>query len=174
MTIRTVSTLALLTASVASKPMLAEHCNSVRAQIVDRSVPEGCTGPMKVCVAGTVKGNRGLNGTTYFVLDGVAAAPAVAAGFKSSTGTLVYTTRDGTLTVRETGIGKLSGRPSNGYGSAVQEVISGTGKFGGLTGILYITQKDVNGTFFSDVTGQLCAGGASGNNQPPKDAGSAR
>jgi len=154
------SIMTLLTMSIASNRMMAEHCDSVRAQIIDRSSPEGCTSPLKVCIAGKVKGNRGLNGTTYFVLDAVAAAPPAAAGFKSSTGTLVYTTMQGTLTVRETGIGKFSGQPSTGYGSAIQEVINGTGRFAGLTGILFISQKDVRGTFFSDVTGQLCAAAA--------------
>jgi hypothetical protein len=164
-----VSILALLAMSVAPNRMLAEHCDSVRAQIIDRSSPEGCISPLKVCIAGTVKGNRGLNGTTYFVLDGIADAPTTAAGFKSSTGTLVYTTKQGTLTVRETGTGKLSGHPSNGYGSGVQEVISGTGRFAGLTGILYISQKDVLGTFTSDVTGQLCTAAApTATNPTPK------
>ena len=150
------SILALLTMSVASNRMRAEHCDSIRAQIIDRSSSESCASPLKVCIAGKVKGNHGLNGTTYFVLDGVADAPPAAAGFKSSTGTLVYTTTQGALTVRETGIGKFSGHPSNGYGSAVQEVVGGTGRFTGLTGTLHISQKDVRGTFFSDVTGQLC------------------
>jgi hypothetical protein len=162
----TMSIMALLTITIAANRAMAERCDSVRAQIIDRSSPEGCTGPLKVCIAGKVKGNRGLNGTTYFVLEGVAAAPPAAAGFKSSTGTLVYTTTRGTLTVRETGIGKFSGQPSNGYGSAVQEVISGTGRFAGLTGTLYISQKDVLGTFTSDVTGQLCLAAAPAQKSP--------
>ncbi len=153
-----VSVLATMSMTVGCIRALGDQCSNVRAQIIDRSSPEGCTSPLKVCLAGTVKGNHGLTGTTYFVLDGVAPAPSAAAGFKSTTGTFIYTTKVGTLTVRETGSGKLSGHPSSGYGSGVQEVISGTGKFAGLYGILYVSQKDMLGTFFSDVRGQLCRG----------------
>jgi hypothetical protein len=153
-----VSVLVIMSLTFGCIPARADQCSNVRAQIIDRSSPEGCTSLLKVCLAGTVKGNHGLTGTTYFVLDGVAPAPSAATGFKSTTGTFIYTTRLGTLTVRETGSGKFSGHPSSGYGSGVQEVISGTGKFAGLYGILYVSQRDILGTFFSDVRGQLCSG----------------
>src|SRR5687767_8958087 len=47
------------------------NCREVRALIVDTSAPADCPSPYRFCAAGTVEGNRGLNGTTYFVLDGV-------------------------------------------------------------------------------------------------------
>ena len=146
----------VLFAPAAFGPMLYAQCRNVNALIVDSSAPDGCTSPYNFCAAGIVEGNRGLNGTTYFVLDGVAAGPSSAPGFGSTSGILVYTTHEGTLTVRETGIAKFSGHPSNGYGAAIEEVISGTGRFEGATGSLHVRQKDVNSVFYSKITGQLC------------------
>jgi hypothetical protein len=145
-----------LLAAIAAAPALYAQCKKVNALIIDSSAPNGCTSPFNFCAAGTVEGNRGLNGTTYFVLDGVAAGPATAPGFNSTSGILVYTTHEGTLTVRETGIAKFTGHPSNGYGAAIEEVISGTGRFEGATGTLHVRQKDVNSVFYSSITGQLC------------------
>jgi hypothetical protein len=146
----------VLVSGTASSALLADECKAVHAQITDASVPQGCTSPFKFCAAGTVEGDRGLNGTTYFVLDGVATDPTTAAGFSANSGVLVYTTHEGTLTVRETGITKFAGNPSNGYGSGIEEVLRGTGRFEGATGVFHISQKDVNGRFYTDVSGSLC------------------
>ena len=132
------------------------NCREVRALIVDTSAPADCPSPYRFCAAGTVEGNRGLNGTTYFVLDGVGTAPLTAPGFNVTTGLLTYTTPEGTLTVRETGMGKLTGNPSNGVLTSLQEIVSGTGKFAGATGTLYNAAVDINGVFYSDITGTLC------------------
>jgi hypothetical protein len=132
------------------------NCREVRALIVDTSAPVDCPSPYRFCAAGTVEGNRGLNGTTYFVLDGVGTAPVTAPGFNVTTGLLTYTTPEGTLTVRETGMGKLVGNPSNGVLTSLQEIVSGTGKFAGATGTLYNAAVDINGVFYSDITGTLC------------------
>jgi len=131
-------------------------CRPVHAVIIDKSSPSGCTSPFGFCAAGTVEGNRGLNGTTYFVLDGVSSAPDTAPGFNVTSGLLVYTTDEGTLTVRETGVGKLSGKPSNGVLTSVQEIVSGTGRFVGATGTLYNNAIDVNSVFRSEISGTLC------------------
>jgi len=133
-----------------------QRCRPVVALIVDTSAPLNCPSPYRFCAAGTVEGNRGLNGTTYFVLDGVGTAPVSAPGFNVTSGLLVYTTDEGTLTVRETGVGKLSGNPSNGVLTSIQEIVSGTGRFAGATGTLYNTAVDINGVFYSDITGTLC------------------
>jgi hypothetical protein len=138
-----------------ANPAQAKDCKEVHALIIDASAPEGCTSPFHFCAAGTVEGNRGLNGTTYFVLDGVAAGPASAPGWNSTSGLLVYTTSEGTLTIRETGLGKLSGSPSNGYITSIQEIVSGTGRFSGATGLLYNNATDVNSKFYSHIVAVL-------------------
>ena len=137
----------------------ASNCKNINALIIDSSAPGGCTSPFGFCAAGTVQGNHRINGTTYFVLDGVSSPPATAPGWGVTTGLLVYTTKDGTLTVRETGVGKLTGHPSNGYLTSIEEVVSGTGRFAGATGFLYKNATDVNSVFYSNISGQLCFAG---------------
>jgi hypothetical protein len=146
----------LFAGSVLFSPFLLSQCRSVHAEITDSSAPEGCTSAYHFCAAGAVEGNRGLNGTTYFVLDGVGTGPATGPGYSPTSGILVYTTPEGTLTVRETGIGKFSGNPSNGYGVGIEDVISGTGRFLGATGSLQVRQRDDNNIFYSKITGKLC------------------
>jgi hypothetical protein len=133
-----------------------QRCRKVVALIIDRSAPIGCTSPYRFCAAGTVEGNRGLNGTTYYVMDGRGTPPETALGFNVSSGLLTYTTDEGTLTVRETGVGHLTGSPSNGVLTSIQEIVSGTGRFEGATGTLYNTAVDINSVFYSDITGELC------------------
>ncbi len=133
-----------------------DGCRPLHALIVDTSDPMNCVSPYNFCASGTVKGNLGLKGTTYFVLDGVGRRPDSAPGWSVTTGLLVYTTDDGTLTVRETGVSKLTGSPSNGILTSMQEIVSGTGRFEGATGTLYNNATDVNGVFYSTVTGTLC------------------
>jgi hypothetical protein len=133
-----------------------QNCRSVHALIVDKSAPDNCTSPFLFCAAGTVEGNRGLDGTTYFVLDGAVGSPATAPGFGVTSGLLVYTTHHGTLTVRETGVSKLTGQPSNGFLSSIQEIVSGTGRFAGASGTLYNNALDVNSVFYSHISGKLC------------------
>ena len=132
------------------------NCREVHALIVDKSAPVDCPSPYRFCAAGTVEGNRGLNGTTYFVLDGVGTAPVTAPGFNVTTGLLTYTTEGGKLTVRETGMGKLVGSPSNGVLTSLQEIVSGTGRYAGATGTLYNAAVDINSVFYSEITGTLC------------------
>lgn len=158
-----VISLAVVTLAI---PVHASNCKNIQALIVDSSAPQGCTSPFGFCAAGTVQGNHQMNGTTYFVLDGVSSPPATAPGWGVTSGLLIYTTKDGTLTVRETGVGKLTGHPSNGYLTSIEEVISGTGRFAGATGFLYNNATDMNSVFYSNISGQLCfAGDDGGDNQ---------
>ena len=133
-----------------------QNCRAVHAIIVDKSAPENCTSPFFFCAAGTVDGNLGLDGTTYFVMDGAVAPPATAPGFGVTSGLLVYTTSHGTLTVRETGVSRLIGKPSNGFLTSMQEVVGGTGRFVGASGTLYNRAVDVNSLFTSHISGSLC------------------
>src|SRR6185295_7215316 len=95
----------LLPLVFAASPALANsghepECEDVRARIIDAQVTDGCTSPNNFCAGGTVTGNRGLNGTTFFTLDGAVLGPASRPGSFSTSGVLVYTTSRGTLTVR--------------------------------------------------------------------------
>lgn len=144
----------------AASPALADPagdgaCKKIHALIVDSQVFEGCTSPNKFCAEGTVRGNHGFNGTTYFRMDGAVRGPSTAPGTLATSGILTYTTDRGTLTVRESG---LSGFvvDGNGYFTAFQEVLEGTDEYLGATGHLWVLGRNVESHFEADVTGLLC------------------
>jgi hypothetical protein len=147
----------LLIVSVAS-PALAERdnkdgkCKKIQGTIVDVQVTEGCTSPNGFCAAGTVKGNHGLNGTTYFRMDGAVLGPATAPGTVATSGVLVYTTNRGTLTVRESG---LSGLGS--FFTAFQQILAGTGEYDGATGHLWVAGTRFDSYFEADLSGVICS-----------------
>ena len=145
----------LLLPVVAAGPALADSCKKIHATIVDVQVTEGCTSPNKFCAEGTVLGNHGLNGTTYFVMDGAVRGPATAPGSIATSGVLVYTTDTGTLTVRESGLSGLS-ESGQGYFTAFQAVLEGTGRYAGATGHLWVLGEVTGGVFESEVSGVLC------------------
>lgn len=138
-----------------ASPALAGECKKIQATIVDAQVTEGCTSPNRFCAAGTVKGNHGLNGTTYFVMDGAVRGPATAPGSLATSGILVYTTDRGTLTVRESGLSGLR-ESGQGYFTAFQEVLEGTGEYEGATGHLWVLGTARPTDFDSEVRGVLC------------------
>jgi hypothetical protein len=115
-------------------------------------VTDGCTSPNNFCTAGTVRGNHGLNGTTYFRMDGAVRGPATAPGSIATSGVLVYSTRRGTLTVRESGLSGLGA-----FFTAFQEVLEGTGEYAGATGHLWVAGEQVDNHFEAEVTGVICS-----------------
>lgn len=153
--------LSLLLAGTAVSPALADRggedgCKKIRATIVDVQVTEGCTSPNRFCAAGMVRGNHGLNGTTYFRMDGAVRGPATAPGSVATSGILVYTTNRGTLTVRESGLSGLIESPAQGFFTAFQEVLEGTEGYAGATGHLWVAGERNGNVFEADVTGVIC------------------
>jgi len=131
-------------------------CHHVHAVIVDAQTHDGCTSTL-FCAAGLSYGNLGLTGTTYYTMDGFAKAPPSAgAGFGTSSGILVYTTPFGTLTVRETGTGNMKADASSGIGAEFEQVLSGTGRFEGASGVLYLASSAGDGQFVAEISGELC------------------
>lgn len=147
--------LSLLLAVLATGPALADSCKKIHATIVDVQVTEGCTSPNRFCAEGTVEGNHGLNGTTYFRMDGAVRGPATAPGSLATSGILVYTTDGGTLTVRESGLSGLS-ESGQSYFTAFQEVLEGTGEHAGATGHLWVLGEVTGSVFESEVRGVIC------------------
>jgi hypothetical protein len=144
----------LMIVSVAS-PALAGECKKIQGTIVDAQVTEGCTSPNRFCAGGTVEGNHGLNGQTWFVMDGAVRGPATAPGSIATSGILVYTLDGGTLTVRESGLSGLR-ESGQGYFTAFQEVLEGTGDYQGVTGHLWVLGQVVENHFESELSGVLC------------------
>lgn len=146
-----------LAAVLAAGTASASHprCRAIRGVINDVQVTSGCTSPNGFCAAGTVDGNRGFHGTTYFVMDGAVRGPATAPGTLATSGLLTYTFHDGTLVVRESG---LSGLVQGGdtYFSAFQQVQSGSGRYAAATGYFYVLGQTFPDRFEAEIQGELC------------------
>jgi hypothetical protein len=132
-------------------------CKTVRAEMVeDRSVV-GCKPGHDFCFLGEVDGNRGFHGTTYFKGETGAPGPATSPAFRSYTGLFEYTTDDGTLVMRETGVvNVVAGTPQSGAITAFQAPRAGTGEFEGVTGSLFVSAFNRDNHIETIVNGELC------------------
>lgn len=145
------SLLAAASAGATSHP----RCRAIRGVINDVQVTAGCTSPSGFCAAGTVDGNRGFHGSTYFVMDGAVRGPATAPGTLATSGLLTYTFGNGTLTVRESGLSGLV-QDGDAYFTAFQQVQSGTGRYTGATGYFYVLGQALPDHFEAEIQGELC------------------
>jgi hypothetical protein len=141
------------TSANASEPM---RCKAVHADVEEVRTTENCTA--NFCTVGTIDGNHGLSGTTFFSLDGGAATPpASSPGTRSYTGVFTITTDQGELVLRETGITyPRPGNPEGGVLSSIIEVTSGTGRYEGATGIMFFHGRNLNGIYDVKMRGTLC------------------
>jgi hypothetical protein len=149
-----------LVLALAVPTVLAADCTRLHAEIVAVPTTIGCTSPVGQCIAGTIDGNRRLQGTTFFTTESVALGPATApnpAATVSYAGTLQIATSQGNLTAKDTGIlDASSGTPTSGLFSSFDVITGGTGRFAGATGVFQIRGRTVNGKFFSDINGEIC------------------
>jgi len=139
----------------------SDECKSVHAQIVSAPTQVNCASPVSLCTAGTIDGNQGLSGTTYFTADSTAVGPVTAPNPSATiaySGILQITTTKGTLTARDTGIFDTSiGHSTSGLFSSFDDILGGTGKYAGAGGNLFIGGRSINGQFVTTViTGELC------------------
>ncbi len=140
----------------------AIKCKKLHAQILAVATTEGCTSVVGLCTAGTIEGNRGVNGTTYFTADSIERGPATAldaASTVSYSGLLVITTQHGTLTSRDTGVFNTvpAGTTTTaGFFSSYDHVESGTGRFENATGTFVTGGHTVDGQLESEVQGEIC------------------
>jgi hypothetical protein len=136
-----------------------EACHDIRAVLHELKTNDNCTSPFGFCAAGTIDGNFGLDGTTFFSVDGSAPTPPEAPGTSSYTGSYTITTPRGVLTMRETGISyPRTGNPEGGVLASIVEVQSGTGRYEDVTGILFFYGHNGRGLPSNvDVSGTLCS-----------------
>lgn len=134
------------------------RCEQVDATISDKVVTEGCPPPSQVCVAGTVRGKHGFDGSTVFVLGSRSDPPATSPNFRPVSGTITYTFKDGsTLTALETSIGDVDTSTSNvGHAGGTQEFTGGTGRYEGATGFTYLGQHFEVDHFVTKIQGEVC------------------
>lgn len=135
----------------------SSRCEEVDATIYDKVVDVGCPPPTQVCVAGTVRGKHGFNGTTVFILGSRGEPPATAPNYRPVSGTLTYTFKDGsTLTALETSIGNVNTTTGEGHAGGTQEFTGGTDQYEGATGYAYINQHWDTDHFVTTVQGEVC------------------
>jgi hypothetical protein len=78
----------------------AAECKPIHAEIISKPYVTGCMSPVKLCTAGTMDGNRGLEGTTSFIGHSIAPGPSTAPNPQATisySGRLQITTAKGTL-----------------------------------------------------------------------------
>jgi hypothetical protein len=136
-------------------------CKAVTAEIVAVQFAQDCRSPVGLCTAGSIEGNLGLNGTTSFVGDSIGAgldtAPDAPATLAFSGIVRITTAKDGTLTLRDTGVfNTAANTPTGGFFASFDRIESGTGRYAGATGSIFITGKTVKGRLVAQITGELC------------------
>ncbi|MEV5964528.1 hypothetical protein AB0L70_22340 [Kribbella sp. NPDC051952] len=133
------------------------RCEQIDATIYDKVVDVGCPPPTQVCVAGTVRGKHGFDGTTVFILGSRGEPPATAPTYRPVSGTLTYTFKDGsTLTALETSIGNVDTTTGAGHAGGTQEFTGGTGRYAGATGYAYLGQHWQTDHFVTRIQGEVC------------------
>jgi hypothetical protein len=147
----------LLCAASASAGEEANRCKAVHADVEEVVTTENCTSPLNFCTKGTIDGNHGLDGTTFFSVEGGAAVPPTSPGIRSYSGVFTITTELGALVLRETGVTyPRPGNPEGGVLSSIIEVKSGTGRYEGATGIMFFHGRALNGVYDVKLVGTLC------------------
>ena len=149
------SVLAMCVLVVAFVPsVLAESdCKPIVAIQRDVLITENCPSPIGFCAGGTITGNHGLRGTTFF--SAVSFDPIV----NDSHGRLVvpgqstFTTDDGVLQISDVSVFDVA----RGTFSGIGKITNGTGKWEGATGDIFTTGRvGPNGSFTTDTTGEIC------------------
>lgn len=136
-----------------------DNCYKINAKLAGAfAIPPDCPSPVGLCSHGRIIGGGILNGTSQ----GTVLSVAPSAGFPESlvppstisvVEDAVITTRHGTLTLREVGISDTE----NGEIIGLLNVVGGTERFEGATGVLTFRGKFTDPTNFEgDLTGEIC------------------
>jgi hypothetical protein len=143
------------TQEAASHP---SSCKAVHGDLVEVRSTVDCKPGHADCFLGEVDANHGLRGTTYFKGEVSALFPSVAPTFRSYVGDFEYTTRHGTLTMREMGMTEppAISPDSSGVVNAYQTIVAGTGEFEGATGYLFVSGFNRNQRVVTTVKGRIC------------------
>ena len=149
-----VLTVCLLMAMVASTGMAQTVCKSVKAVQSDQLITGGCTSPVGFCASGTIDGNHGLRGTSFFSATSFDPIPSDPLGRLAVPGVSTYTTDEGTITINDVSVFDVE----RGTFAGVGRIVQGTGRFAGAAGDIFTTGRLLpDGTsFITDVTGELC------------------
>ena len=133
-------------------------CQSVRGTLVELRSTTECRPGHAVCFLGELEANHGFRGTTYFRGEQGAVFPPSAPTFRSYVGSFDYITARGTLSMREFGLTDPPdpNNPESGVVNAYQRVVSGTGRFEGATGYMFVSGFNRNQRIETIVNGRIC------------------
>lgn len=138
------------------------HCDAVSGVLEeDPGGAANCPAGHPGCFIGAIDGHK-LHATTVFFGDGSASPPANSPNWFSYTGITTYTTHDGSITTRETGLVStvaIQAAPTDDSAASLSmEIItSGTGDLAGAYGYLFVTGFiDDNSHVVSAVAGRIC------------------
>ena len=130
-------------------------CRNISAVQEDVLVTENCPSPIGFCAAGTINGNQGLRGTTFFSANSFDPIPGDPLGRLAVPGTSTFTTDDGSLTVSDVSAFDVERGTFAGTG----RIVGGTGRFLGATGDIFTTGRILadGSSFVTQTTGTVCA-----------------
>lgn len=124
------------------------RCRELKGSVTTEQTTVGCTSPLGLCFAGTLKTNSSLHGATYFVVTQVAAVPGT---------TLIAFSGVFTVTERS---GQVVTFQSTGTADTATDtfVESFTGTVAGETVVLTATgtTNAALSAFTGEVTGSIC------------------
>jgi hypothetical protein len=150
-TLKSISLVPFAVFALAALPAYADDsCKSVQAELVEMGVTAGCDAGEPSCFLGVVDGNHGFMGTTHFRSDSIGTAAPTSPGSLPYSGLFQYRLRDGTITVRETGV------TVPGVVTAHHRILEGTGEFAGATGDLFVSGYRANGIITTQIFGTVC------------------
>ena len=160
------TTLSMVLLLAGAAPALAQDpagqsgpsCKAIHATLVEDRSTTGCKPDQTFCFIGAVDGNQGLRGTTNFKGDSsVPTGPATSPNFRIYSGPFEYTTANGTLLMRSTGVTHVvPNLPDSGAVTEYQHVQWGTGEYAGVTGYLFVSGFNRSNHLETFVNGQLC------------------
>ncbi len=128
----------------------ASECKNINADITSTFANgPGCTSPVGICTTGNMASGL-LRGTTSFTALALATAPAQST--LAYAGSLSISTDQGTVTISDVGVLDQI----NLVFSEVDRITSGTGRFSGATGVLFISGNQTATGFEGKVTGEIC------------------
>jgi hypothetical protein len=136
----------------------ATTCKAVKGTYVTNYTTTNCESPIGDCYAGTITGGGTLNGTTFLSLSNTAPSAGMPTGEPADTasydGSLVITTKNGTLTLHALGLLESN---FNAF-SEIDNQTAGTGDFAGTTNLVYVygTVSNNNETLTGTIVGDVC------------------
>ena len=129
------------------------QCKPIQAVQRDVLITQNCPSPVGFCAGGTITGNHGLRGTTFFSAVNFDPIPSDALGRLVVPGESTFTTDDGVLTISDVSAFDVA----LGTFAGVGRIINGTGSYAGATGTIFTTGRvGTNGSFVTDTTGEIC------------------